>query len=190
MTTLAIADLSDLPRLGFKGSGTLPAMQARGLKFENKPNRAFRQDDRSLCMVLAPSEVFLLSGLGGDKGRLSSLETGWRIDDNEKTYPMPRRHSHAWFALAGDSVPELFAKICAVDLRADKFSDLAIAQTSVARLNSIVLRADTANRSVYHLLADSASSAYMLACLKDAADEFGGEIVSAPAFTSRLAANG
>jgi sarcosine oxidase subunit gamma len=190
MAGLVIADLSLLPRLGFKGSGTLPAMQARGLTLDNKPNRAFRQEDGSLCMVLAASEVFLLSGFEGDKGQLSGFETSWRIEDNEKTYPMPRRHSHSWFALEGDDGPELFSKICAVDLRADKFADLAIAQTSVARLNSIVLRADAAGRSIYHLLADSASSAYMLKCLKDAAEEFGGAIVSASAFTSRLVANG
>lgn len=186
MGQLLIADLSTLPRLGFKGRGTLPAMQARGLQFENKPNRAFRQSDGSLCMVLAASEVFLLDALNGDGRRFSKFEDQWRIEDNEKTYPMPRRHSHAWFALDGSAAPELFSKICAVDLRAHIFGDLAIAQTSVARLNAIILRADAGNRPVYHLLADSAASRYMLACLKDAAEEFGGKIVDAPIFASGL----
>ncbi|HEY0218733.1 MAG TPA: hypothetical protein VGC26_03035 [Afipia sp.] len=183
---LFIADLSTLPRLGFKGRGTLPAMQARGFRLENKPNHAFRQDDGSLCLVLAASEVFLLSSPGGGNNRFAELESSWRIDDNEKTYPMPRRHSHSWFALDGDATPELFSKLCAVDLRAHVFVDLAIAQTSVARLNAIVLRADTNGRPLYHLLADSAASSYMLACLKDAAEEFGGKITDASAFTPRL----
>ncbi|MBX9710179.1 MAG: hypothetical protein K2X60_04025 [Xanthobacteraceae bacterium] len=186
--SLIISDLSELPRLGFKGRGTLGAMQARRLQIENTPNRAFRQSDGSLCLVLAASEVFLLSAFEGDKGRFSELENGWRIEDGERTYPMPRRHSHAWFALDGEAAPELFSKICAVDLRPRIFGDLAIAQTSVTRLNAIVLRADVAARRIYHLLADSAASAYMLACLKDAAEEFGGKIVGAPAFTSRVMA--
>lgn len=182
---LVISDLSEMPRLGFKGRGTLPAMQARGLQLENKPNRAFRQADRSLCLVLAASEVFLL-GAPGSNNSLTELENNWRIEDNENTYPMPRRHSHAWFALDGDAAPELFSKICAVDLRPHNFNDLAIAQTSVARLNAIVLRADTNERTIYHLLADSAASSYMLSCLKDAAGEFSGRIMDASAFAPRL----
>lgn len=70
----------------------------------------------------------------------------------------------------------MMAKLCAVDLRPHRFTDLCAAQTSVARLNSIVLRADTANQLTYHLLADSASAVYLLACLIDSAAEFGGRL--------------
>ena len=61
-----IADLSPLPRLGFKGRGTVPAMQKRGITLEAKANQAYRQADGRLCLVLAPSEVILLSNLKGD----------------------------------------------------------------------------------------------------------------------------
>lgn len=183
---LVIADLSELPRLGFKGRGTLAAMQARGLHLANTPNRAFRQDDGSLCMVLAASEVFLLGSLDGESGQFAELEKNWRIEDNEKTYSMPRRHSHSWFALQGDAAPELFSKLCAVDLKSHVFGDLSIAQTSVARLSAIILRADSGGQLLYHLLSDSAASAYMLACLKDAADEFGGTMIDASALARRL----
>jgi sarcosine oxidase subunit gamma len=79
----------------------------------------------------------------------------------------------------GDSAPDMLSKLCAVDLRPHKFDDLNIAQTSVARLNAIVLRADAGGRLTYHLLADSASAAYMLACLRDSAEEFGGSMTDA-----------
>jgi sarcosine oxidase subunit gamma len=175
-SSIDIFDLSDLPRSGFKGGGTLVAMQARGLKLENRPNYAFRQDDGILCLVLAATEVFLLGSLGGNSAKLAELDTTWQIGGAERTYPMPRRHTHAWFALEGDRVPEMLAKLCAVDFRPSVFSDLSIAQTSVARLNSIVLRVDRENRPTYHLLVDSTYFAYMLACLKDAAEEFGGRV--------------
>jgi len=174
MARLEIADASELPRLGFKGQGTLPAMRKRGLVVENQANHAFRQQDGALCMVLAASEVFLLHPSNAKGGILASLENNWRIEDGERTYPVPRRHSHAWFAVRGDASPAMLAKLCAVDFRPHRFNDLSVAQTSVARLNSIVLRADARGRLTYHVLADSACSAYMLSCLKDAAGEFEG----------------
>ena len=96
---LAILDLSVRPRLGFKGRGTISAMQKRGIVVENQPNRAFRQADGTLCLVLAASEVFLLGARDGDDLGFAKLEADWRIEDGERTYPMPRRHSHAWLAI-------------------------------------------------------------------------------------------
>ena len=174
---LRIADLSERPRLGFKGRGTLAAMRQRGIVVEDRPNRAYRQADDTLCMVLAPGEVFLLAPDQSDDVFAPLLET-WRIDDGERTYPMLRRHSHAWFAMQGDAVPEMLAKLCAVDLRQHRFADLCIAQTSVARLSAIVLRADSSTRTTYHVLADSASSAYLQSCLTDASSEFGGRMTA------------
>jgi sarcosine oxidase, subunit gamma len=174
---IAIVDLSPLPRLGFKGRGTIPAMQSRGITVEATPNRAFRQPDGGLCLVLAPGEVILLSNLAGDGERLAQLESGWRIEDEERTYPLPRRDSHAWLAVAGQAAPEMFAKLCAIDLRRDKFPDLAIAQTSIAKMSAILTRGDIGADPVFHLLVDSAAALYFCDCLLDASDEFGGRIV-------------
>ncbi len=68
----------------------------------------------------------------------------------------------------------MFAKLCGVDLRPHKFGDGAIAQTSIARLNAIVLRADVGETLAYYLLTDIASASYMWASLRDAMDEFDG----------------
>jgi sarcosine oxidase subunit gamma len=173
---ITIEELSERPRLGFKGRGTIEAMQRRGVSVEATPNRAFRQADGALCLVLAPGEVLLLANEAGDGTRFAEWEQGWRIEDEERSYPLPRRDSHAWFRLSGNELPAMMAKICGVDLRHDRFADLAIAQTSVARLNAIVLRADREGRPAFHLLADSAAAAYLLECLRDAAEEFGGRI--------------
>ena len=173
---LALVDLSPLPRIGFKGRGTCDAMQARGLLFDPEPNRVFPQDNGDLCLVLGLSEVLILSGLHGDDGRFAAWEDAFRLEDEERTYPLPRRDSHAWLAVTGRRAPDLFAKLCAVDLRLAKFPNHRIAQTSVARLNAIVARCDRGGTPVFHLLADTASSLYLSACLLDAAREFGGEV--------------
>lgn len=170
---LAITDLSPLPRLGFKGRETIAAMQRRGITVEAIPNRAFRQPDGGLCLVLAPGEIILLSPLAGDGGQLQALHDAWRLDDAERTYPLLRGDSHAWFVVTGSKAPELFAKICGIDFRLNKFPDLSIAQTSVAKISAIVTRADIGNTPAFHILADSASALYFFDCLIDAAQEFG-----------------
>lgn len=183
-TQLVILDLSGQPRLGFKGRGTLAAMQKRGIVVENQPNRAFPQADGALCLVLAASEVFLLGMRGGDDSGFAKLEADWSIEDGERTYPMPRRHSHAWFAIQGEAAPDMLSKLCAIDFRPHRFDDLTIAQTSVARLTAIVLRADVGELLTYHVLADSAAAVYLLSCLRDAAEEFGAGLTDAGAPTA------
>ena len=97
---------------------------------------------RALPGVWRRSEIILLSNLRGDGEKLAALQSAWRIEDEERTYPMPRRDSHAWFAVTGRHAPAMFAKLCAVDLRLDHFPDLSIAQTSIAKMSAIVTRAD------------------------------------------------
>lgn len=173
---LAIADLSPLPRVGFKGRGTLDAMRRRGVVLEDVPNRAFRQTDGGLCLVLAPGEVILLSNLAGDGVAAGDGLAGWKPEGKEDTYPLPRRDSHAWLAVTGSAAPAMFAKLCAVDLGVEKFPDLAIAQTPVAGVSAIIARADLGRTPVYQLLADGAAALYLCSCLRDAAAEFGGRL--------------
>jgi sarcosine oxidase subunit gamma len=174
LARLGLVDLSPLPRIGFKGRSTISAMQAAGLKVESPPNRAFRQSDGGLCAVLAPTEILLLSGLGGDATLSRRLEAGWSIDQANGTYLVPRASTHAWFRITGKFAPAMFAKICGVDLRPQKFPELSIAQTSVFRLTGIVIREDAGGTPGYHLLADSASAEYAWDCLIDAMAEFDG----------------
>jgi sarcosine oxidase subunit gamma len=68
----------------------------------------------------------------------------------------------------------MVAKICGVDLRPGKFADGRIAQTSMARMNGVVIRDDQGETLAYHLLGDSASAEYLWGCLIDAMAEFDG----------------
>ncbi len=170
--TFTLTDLSDLPRLGFKGRGTMEAMARRGVMLEPQPNRTFRQADGGLCLVLGAGEVILLAPGHGDGAFIEALEKNWRIEDLDRSYPVPRRHGTCWFRITGRDAPAMFAKLCGVDLRPDRFENLAIAQTSVARLNGIVTRDDVDGQLSFHLLADIASTDYLRDCLEDAMAEF------------------
>jgi sarcosine oxidase subunit gamma len=173
---LGLADLSLLPRTGFKGSKVIPALEAKGLELA-VPNQAVRQADGGLAAVLAMTEVLILAPLSGDDRQIRTLERGWSLDQADGCYLVPRQDSHFWFALTGEQASGTMAKICGVDLRLACFADFGIAQTSVARSNCIVIRADVGDLPTFHLLGDSASAGYMWDCLLDAMAEFGGRPV-------------
>jgi sarcosine oxidase subunit gamma len=173
---LGLADLSLLPRTGFKGRKVIPALEAQGIEL-TVPNQAVRQANGALAAVLAMTEVLILAPLSGADSQIRALERGWSLDRADGCYLAPRQDSHFWFALTGEKTGEALAKVCGVDLRLSRFADLGIAQTSVARSNCVVMRADLGALPTFHLLGDSASAGYMWDCLLDAMAEFGGRPV-------------
>ncbi len=171
---MAICDLSPLPHAGFKGRQTIPWLVGEGVAVSEQDNMTVVQDDGARAARLAPGEVLLLSDLAGTSRLIERLAATWSPDPDPGTYPVPRDDANCWFAISGRHGPEMLAKLCGVDLRPHKFADGRIAQTSVARLNSIVVRGDIGDALVYHLLTDSAAASYMWSCILDAMGEFGG----------------
>lgn len=170
---VVLRDLSPLRRTGFKGADTAKWLAAQGLAFGAAHNRAYPQPDKSLLARLSPGEFLLLGGRDGGAGLVETLEAAWSWQaELGLCFPVPRQDSHCWFRLSGPACPRMFAKICAIDLRPHKFADGAIAQTSIARLNGILIR----QGECFHLLADSASAEYLWGCLIDAMEEFGGSV--------------
>lgn len=173
---VVLTDLSPFPRTGFKGADTPGWLGAQGLVLPDVPNRATVQDDGSVLARLSPGEFLLLGKPGRPRGVVEALDAAWSWEAGAGLcFPVPRQDSHAWFHLRGAAAPAMFAKLCGVDLRAHVFADGAVAQTSVTRLNAIVIRQGDA----YHLLADSASAEYLWACVTDAMAEFDGSIAGA-----------
>ena len=175
---LGLADLSVLPRGGFKGAGTPDWLTAQGLSVPEDSNRALRQSDGTLAARLAPTEILLLSDVAGEAGTIADLEATWNAapqpPQTPRGYPLPRRDSHAWFLVTGAEAAGMFAKVCGVDLRPVKFEPGQIAQTSIARANGIVIRDDLGATLAYHLLVDSASADFFWPAILDAMAEFGG----------------
>lgn len=175
---LGLADLSPLPRVGFKGQGTPEWLAAQGVAVSPESNQAVIQDGGALAARLAPGEVLILGALSGDDDLPARLAAAWAEaptpPETLRGFPVPRADTHAWFVLTGADSPAMFAKLCGVDLRPAKFAPGRIAQTSIARLNGIVIRDDKGGLPAYHLLVDSASAGYLWGCLRDAMTEFGG----------------
>lgn len=186
---LGLADLSVLPRTGFKGAGAPAWLTEQGLVLPKESNQATRQNGGEVAARLAPNEVLILGCLAGMKGSLpETLEASWAAlplpPAAPRGYPLPRRDSHGWFLVSGAQAPAMFAKLCGVDLSPGKFDDLAIAQTSIAGVSGIIIRDDRGEQLAYHLLCDSAFAIYLWDCLIDAMTEFNGRPVGLAAVRS------
>jgi len=155
---LGLADLSVLPRLGFKGRGIRQEMNARGIARDCLPARAFRQPNGMLAAILTKTELLLLSPLAGEARSLAKLSSGEMVAEAEDVYPVPRRDSHFWFMVTGHQAPLMLASLCRIDLRPRALANLVIAQTPIMRNEIIVIRDDRGKTPAYHLLGDSTSA--------------------------------
>jgi sarcosine oxidase subunit gamma len=171
---MGLADLSPLARTGYKGRGAPDWLRAQGLTLPDAPNKALRQSDATLVAALSWEEHLILGALDGDSAACRQLDDNWSLDDAAGCYQLPRRDSHCWFAVTGECVSAMLAKLCGVDLRLHKFPDGSVAQTSLARINGIVIRHDLGPTAAFYILVDSASGDYLWPCLIDAMAEFDG----------------
>ncbi|MDP9523450.1 sarcosine oxidase subunit gamma [Pseudomonas putida] len=174
--TCALTDLTELARVGFRGGDSAAYLQPLGYDLPAQPNHAVRQDDGSWVARLSQTEYLLLGNLADDGARVAGLEAGW-VQDTRRNYLLPRQDSHAWLQLSGMYGSAVMAKLCAVDLRAEAFPVGAVAQTSVARINVIVVNVGSDERPALQLLFDRASLVYLRAAMLDAMDEFDGGLI-------------
>lgn len=174
---MGLVDLSPLPRTGFKGKDTPEWLVAQGVDLPEAPNRAHRQGDGAVVVRLSADEHVILSDLQARSDLPATLTTIWQLDTGRMCYHMPRAETHCWFALTGECVEEMLAKICGVDMRAHKFVDGSVAQTSLARINAVIVRNELGATGAFYILADSASADYLWPCLLDAMGEFDGRPV-------------
>ncbi len=184
---LGIGDLSPLARTGFKGRHAPEWLVDQGVEIPTAPNQAKVQADGALVARLSNEEHLVLGDLNETSDLVHRLDSAWEIESGRMCYHMPRAHTHAWFAVTGSHVTEMFSKICGVDLREHRFPQGAVAQTSVARINAIVVRSDSGHTPTFHVLADSASAEYLWGGITDAMQEFSGAPVGLAALCALVA---
>lgn len=173
---LGICDLSLLPRQGITGADSTGWLRVHGYAIPQRPNTAVKQTENDLLVRLSAEEFLCL--------RLSVLEDGpptgqpaWPVDGDGDAFPLPRADSHCLFAVTGDAAPAMFSKVCAVDLRSHKFANGCVAQTSVARINAIVIRHDLQQTQGFFVLTATSAAEYLWDCLLDAINEYEGQPV-------------
>jgi sarcosine oxidase subunit gamma len=191
---LGLADLSALPRIGFKGAGAPQWAISQGIKLPESPNHSVVQDDGALVGKLSHQELLILSDLAGSSALVNSLEPVQieslkQSEPAAQTYHLPRAHSHSCLAVTGTAAAEMFSKVCGVDLRSHKFAQGQIAQTSLAKINAVIVRHDLAETPCFYVLSDISTVEFLWDCLLDAMQEYAGVPVGVAALRS-LAARG
>lgn len=171
VTRCALVDLTDLPRVSFRGTQSAEYLQARGFSLPEAPNRAITQTDGSHVARLSQTEYLILGSVLDRGERIADEEARWELDHNAN-YLLPRQDSHAWLQLSGECISEVMAKLCGVDLRAQAFAPGAVAQTSAARINVIVVNVGGDAQPAFQILFDRASLEYFKGAVLDAMAEF------------------
>lgn len=167
-----LVDLTGMPRVGFRGQQSAEYLLARGFTLPDAPNRALTQSDGSHVARLSQTEYFVLGSLEDGGERVADEEARWELD-HSANYLLPRQDSHAWLQLSGECVAQVMAKLCGVDLRPGAFARGAVAQTSAARINVIVINLGGDAEPTFQILFDRASLEYFKAAVLDAMAEFG-----------------
>ncbi len=97
-----------LPRLGFKGRDTIAAMKRRGVVGRKRAQPRLPPARRRIVPRARVRREFCCSAPSRARMReLEELAASWRHLDDERTalISVPRRDSHAWFAVAGAAAP-------------------------------------------------------------------------------------
>ena len=182
--SLGLADLTPLPRIGFKGWNIAPWLAGNGAEMGEASNRAYAQPDGTRIARLAPGEALVLAGRSGTGPLIETLDQAWSMAEADGCFRVARDETSCWLLLSGAHAPSMLAKVCAVDMRAQAFAPDAIAQTNVARLNVIVIRGDIGPVPAFDLITDLASAVYLWGALLDAMAEYDGAPIGLAAIRS------
>ena len=174
-----LADLSHLPRIGFKGRATSAWLASQGLSLPAAPNQWRRDVSGTVVARLAAQDFLITEDLDGAAGVAQTLGERWHSAPPRGVYLLPRQHGLVTIALGGAAANDVLARLCAVDLGPTAFAEHAIAQTQVALSSAIVMRAPGAKGAGYRLLVDTSLALYLWDVLHDVVAALGGGVLGA-----------
>jgi sarcosine oxidase, subunit gamma len=178
---VSLCDMSSLNRAGFRGADLVRWLDENHKMNAPEINHAIEVESGHIIARLSHTEIIVMQDIlikeDNNSTFISKLNSGFSIENETDIYCLPRQDSHAHFVLTGESCPELFSKICAVDLSKAKFLNMNVVQTSMARSNVIIIRRDLADIPSYNILIDTSFAEFLWDCLLDAMKEFNGSVV-------------
>lgn len=154
-----LVDLSPRGRFGIKGPGAIEWLEGRGLRLP-AVNRAAIQDDVRM-LRLGTSEVVLLEH--GESAVLRILDS-WRSSTGRKGYDTWRHEGWVWLRIVGEEAGSVFARLCAIDVRAHVFTKDMVAQTRIGGIDAVVVRSP-ADTQGFDVLADASFAAFLAATI-------------------------
>ncbi|NIM69104.1 MAG: hypothetical protein GTN86_01070 [Xanthomonadales bacterium] len=167
---LGMVDMSLWPRRGYRGP-EVARWLAPSLPLPDAVNQVQRTQSGELVLRPADTEYWWLGSLAGPgPGEMSGLAPG-RLPTG--VHDLACEHSHALFAVGGTQAPPCLSRLCALDVRPDRFGPESMAQTLVAGVSALLLRQGTPGLPVYLVFCESSLARYLWESLLHAGREFG-----------------
>ena len=166
---LKIIDCTPLAKILVLASPDGEVARALGVPF----GRAARDPHGTLVVGSGPGEWLLLATSGTSPAVKQRVD---EVQDEGLVSVFDATHGRAIMRITGALVPDLLAKVCAIDLSEAVTPDGAAFRSSVAKLVTDVVRDDRDEEISYLLHCERSSGQYLFDALIDAGDEFGIEV--------------
>lgn len=124
-------------------------------------------------VCLRPDEcVLLTSDVQAALKRLKGVSSSRLLTLTDVT------HGRAMILITGLRAADVLPKVCGLDFSARRFPDHYAAQTMLAKVRALVIRADSGDLPVYTVVVDRSLATYVWEVVYDATREFSGLILS------------
>ena len=169
---VTLRDLSGVGVILIQGDvGTAPALETRWPALPHAPGQVSEVGDALLCR-LTPSELYILSTSPSaplpPADELNVELSGAGCFAHATDY----RHGSAVLRLSGPDAVGTMRKICGLDFSDSAFPNLAVRQTSAAKIKTLIVRSDEREGHRYYLVVNRPFGEYMWHTVRDAALEF------------------
>lgn len=170
---VGVADISPMRKLALKGKAASALLQET---FGEAPEKvgdvlAVEFDDTEVLAVKLVSDEFLI--LASPGMQQITLEYLKERQDGRFITILDRTAGLAGLVVAGPKSNLVFRKCCALSFHSEDFPSLYAAQSSVAKVRTIILRHDRGEIPAFELFFDRAYAEYIWDALMDAGKEFG-----------------
>jgi sarcosine oxidase, subunit alpha len=135
--------------------------------------RAARDAYETLVVGSGPGEWLLLAEPGTSAAVTQRVE---EVKGERLISVFDATHARALVRITGARTPDLLAKVCAIDLADEVTPNGAAFRSSVAKLETDVVRDDSGGSRSYLLHCERSSGQYLFDALIDAGHEFGIEV--------------
>ena len=182
--SVGLADLSAAGKVLIQGREAPAALQAA---FGAAPGRVgeVAAVKGGLLACLAFEDWYLTAPIGGEARALEAVNQAISAA-GVFAHATDLTHANAALLLAGPNSRDVLPKICGLDFHPSVFPNRTAAQSSVARVHTIIIRDDLQGGSLpaYQLHISRSEAAYLWEALADAASEFGGQPIGASALAA------
>ena len=123
------------------------------------------------------SDDGLLARLRGDTALVigaGAADLSSTIDENSLLTVTDITHGRGHLLLIGKRAPDVLPKVCGLDFDSRAFPNDHVAQSSLAKTRTTIIRHDRESVPAYHLIVGTSLAAYVWDIVFDAMSEFGG----------------